>query len=73
MSLCAHNCELRHNPRAYALALSRMLVANGAGHLLDVHTALLPPPQPPHRPAASPTAERARSPARVGARSSPGF
>jgi hypothetical protein len=40
VTLCAHNCVLRGNPRAYALALSRLLVANGAGHLLDGHTKL---------------------------------
>lgn len=41
VALCAHNCELRGNPHGYALALSRLLVANGVGHLLDTHNKLL--------------------------------
>jgi hypothetical protein len=42
VALCAHNCAFRNNPRAYALALSRLLVNNGCGQLLDAHTKLLP-------------------------------
>ena len=63
MALCAHNCELRANPHGYALALSRLLVANGAGHLLDVHSTLLPHAKP--RAKQPPAAERAQSPQRT--------
>ncbi|KAG8460305.1 hypothetical protein KFE25_011796 [Diacronema lutheri] len=63
VALCAHNCELRANPHGYALALSRLLVANGAGHLLDVHSTLLPHAKP--RAKQPPAAERAQSPQRT--------
>lgn len=35
VTLCAHNCVYHANPKEYARALSRLLLSNGLGHLLE--------------------------------------